>query len=103
MEFERQAELASIGIKQTSSSSGLDTYFAFYNQRRPHTALDDKSSDAASDLEPRLLNCSTVSWVTVLSTAMTYRREIDGLRALAVVPVIFFTLAFKPLVAALLV
>ena len=95
MEFERQAELASIGIKQTSSSSGLDTYFAFYNQRRPHTALDDKSSDAASDLEPRLLNCSTVSWVTVLSTAMTYRREIDGLRALAVVPVIFFHAGFQ--------
>jgi len=32
---------------------------------------------------------------------MIYRREADGLRAIAVLAVIFFMLAFKPLVVAL--
>ena len=29
----------------SDARKGLDTYFAFYNQRRPHTALDDKTPD----------------------------------------------------------
>jgi putative transposase len=29
----------------SDARKGLDTYFMFYNQRRPHTALDDKTPD----------------------------------------------------------
>jgi len=29
----------------SEARKGLDTYFAFYNQRRPHTALDDNTPD----------------------------------------------------------
>ena len=29
----------------SDARKGLDTYFAFYNQRRPHTALADKTPD----------------------------------------------------------
>ena len=29
----------------SDARKGLDTYFTFYNQRRPHTALDDKTPD----------------------------------------------------------
>ena len=29
----------------TEAKRGLEKYFTFYNQRRPHTALDDKTPD----------------------------------------------------------
>ena len=56
----------------SEAKRGLEKYFTFYNQRRPHTALDDKTPDEFYFRQPA---CTAKSSVDNKSQDFTYKDE----------------------------